>query len=82
MNNLDLQSGYWQIRVKWIRTKLVFVTPRNALATFQRNMDRIKRELHHLNLLVYLDDLVLLSSNHREDLQELRDMLQALAEVR
>jgi hypothetical protein len=86
MSTIDLRAGYWQIAVqKEDLDKTAFITPfglyrfnrmsfglRNAPATFQRLIDRFKIELNEVNVLAYLDDIIVLSAtmeDHCEDLQ-------------
>ena len=72
---LDLQSGYYQVKVAVEdQLKTAFITPfgtykflrmpfglRNAPATFQRLMDHFKIGLTDMFLLTYLDDLIIFS---------------------
>jgi len=88
MTTLDLKSGYHQISVRSSdRDKTGFVTlfgtfrytrmPFSlvtASSTFQRLMDRFKSGLTDVALLVYLDDLILLSSTFSEHLSDLRQV--------
>ncbi|XP_026745532.1 uncharacterized protein LOC113506895 [Trichoplusia ni] len=89
MSTIDLRSGYWQVSVSPTdRDKTAFVSPfgtyrfirmplglKNAPATFQRLMDRFRSGsiLKDVTLLVYLDDLLVLSEGpfqkHLEDLE-------------
>jgi hypothetical protein len=92
MSTLDLRSGYWQIGVrKEDRDKTAFITPfgmyrflrmsfglRNAPATFQRLIDRVKNGLPHLHLLAYLDDLILLSPTFEDHVKGLGDLFKKL----
>lgn len=92
MSTLDLRSGYHQVAVKPSdRDKTAFVCPlgtyrftrmpfglRNAPSTFQRLMDRFRSGLQDLNLLAYLDDLIILSETfeaHMNHLQRVFDRL-------
>jgi hypothetical protein len=82
MSTIDLRAGYWQIRVKEAdQNKTAFITPfgiyrftrmpfglRNAPATFQRMMDRFRLTLSHVKLLIYLDDLIVMSASLEEHL--------------
>ncbi|GFU80768.1 retrovirus-related Pol polyprotein from transposon 297 [Trichonephila clavipes] len=75
MSTLDLKSGYHQVEVNPAdQDKTAFVCPfgtfrykrmpfglRNAPATFQRLMDQFRNGLPNVNILVYLDDIVVLS---------------------
>lgn len=92
MTTLDLRAGYWQIEVNDDdKEKTGFITPfgifqfnrmafglRNAPATFQRLMDRIKNGLPQVRMLVYLDDLIIRSSTFEEHMQNLNDVFTRL----
>lgn len=92
MTTLDLKSGYHQISVRPSdRDKTGFVTPFGtfrytrmpfglvtAPSTFQRLMDRFKSGLTDVALLVYLDDLIVLSSSFSEHLSDLRQVFARL----
>lgn len=94
MSTLDLQSGYWQIGVeKNDQDKTAFVTPfgmykftrmpfglRNAPATFQRLIDRLKVSLNGLVLFAYLDDIILCSLSFEEHIKELNRLFDRLRE--
>ncbi|CAG4987874.1 unnamed protein product [Colias eurytheme] len=94
MSTIDLRAGYWQISVKEEhRDKTAFVTPfgmyrfrrmpfglRNAPATFQRMMDRFRISLSHIKLMVYLDDLIVMSSSFEDHLKDLQDVFNKLME--
>lgn len=94
MSTVDLRAGYWQISVKETdRCKTAFVTPfgmyqfkrmpfglRNAPATFQRMMDRFRIQLSHIKLLVYLDDLIVMSTIYEQHLKDLQDVFDKLRE--
>jgi hypothetical protein len=85
MSSLDLKAGYWQVPVRAEdRDKTAFVTPlglfrftrmpfglRNAPSTFQRLIDRFRAGLPTVNILAYLDDLVVISETFEEHLQHL-----------
>ena len=71
---LHLRSGYYQIEVEeehksrtaftagplgfWEYNLLPFVL-KNALATFQRAMEKIKGDLHLTECLIFLDDMII-----------------------
>ncbi|XP_036340634.1 uncharacterized protein LOC118750003 [Rhagoletis pomonella] len=92
MSTLDLQSGYWQVGMKdEDQDKTAFVTPfgmyiftrmpfglRNAPATFQRLIDRLKVSLGKIVLVAYLDDIILCSKNFKEHLEELSRLFERL----
>lgn len=85
MSTMDLRSGYWQINVhETDREKTAFVTPfgmyqftrmpfglRNAPATFQRLMDRLKNSIPDVPILAYLDDLIILSPTFNDHMSHL-----------
>ena len=92
ISSMDLSAGYYQINVKKEdRDKTAFVTPfgmyrfnrmpfglRNAPATFQRLVDRMKSGLD-INVFAYFDDLLVLSDDldkHLKDLECIFDRLQ------
>jgi hypothetical protein len=74
---MDLRSGYHQVQVhEPDRDKTAFIASfgtyhflrlpfglRNAPATFQRLMDKFKAGLKDVRILVYLDDIIVLSSD-------------------
>ncbi len=86
ISTMDLRSGYYQITIfPDDCDKTAVITPfgvyrfkrmpfglRNAPATFQRLMDRFKVRLSGLKLLVYLDDLILLSETYEAHFNELQ----------
>ncbi|XP_045024535.1 uncharacterized protein LOC123469583 [Daphnia magna] len=91
-SQLDLASGYWQVRMEPAhKEKTAFVTADglyefnrmpfglcNAPATFQRLMDRVLAKLKWDQCLVYLDDVVVFGSNFQEHQERLRSVLQAI----
>ncbi|XP_049878826.1 uncharacterized protein LOC126375782 [Pectinophora gossypiella] len=88
ISTIDLRSSYWQVSVApGDRDKTAFVTPfgtyrflrmpfglKNAPATFQRLMDRFRSGsmIKDVTLLVYLDDLLVLSESYEKHLQDLQ----------
>lgn len=92
MSTLDLQCGYWQVRVRETdRDKTCFVCPlgtfrflrmpfglKNSGCTFQRMMDRFRAGLGHITLAVYLDDLIVISESFDEHLNDLRAVFERL----
>lgn len=94
MTTCDLRAGYWQIKVcEEDQLKTTFVTPfgmykflrmpfglRNAPATFQRMMDVFRLSLSHIKLLIYLDDIIILSTTFEEHLKDLQAVFDRLKE--
>lgn len=87
MTSLDLRAGYWQVPVKIDhQEKTAFTTPfgifqfkrlpfglRNAPATFQRLMDRVKTGIGtNGTFLAYLDDLLILSVTFEDHMDDLK----------
>ena len=86
MSTLDLKSGYHQIEVNPAdQDKTAFVCPfgtfrykrmpyglRNAPATFQRLMDQFRNGLPSVNILTYLDDIIVLSPTFEQHIEDLR----------
>lgn len=82
---IDLRSGYWQVPVRMEdRDKTTFTTTsglyrflrmpfglKNAPATFQRMMDRFRRMLPEVIILVYLDDIIIISESFEKHLIDL-----------
>lgn len=94
MSTVDLRSGYWQIKIlEKDRDKTAFITPfglyrflkmpfglRNAPGTFQRMIDRLKIELDEVNILAYLDDIIILSPTFDKHLADLQQVFTKLRE--
>lgn len=92
MTTLDLRSGYWQVTVRGSdRDKTAFTTPfgnfrfkrmpfglKNAGATFQRMMDRLRTGLKDVVVFAYLDDLVVISTDFEGHLQDLEKVFSRL----
>jgi hypothetical protein len=88
MSTIDLRSGYWQIPVEPDdQCKTAFITPfglyqfkrmsfglRNAPATFQRLIDRLRIELNGVEAYAYLDDILVLSVTFRSHCEDLRQV--------
>jgi hypothetical protein len=91
---LDLASGFWQVRVRDQDIhKTAFQTPDglmewvampfglcNAQAPFQRMMNDILRAFLHKFVTVYLDDVCIYSRTVEEHLEHLRLVLQRFKE--
>ncbi|KAI8116924.1 Retrovirus-related Pol polyprotein from transposon 17.6 [Lucilia cuprina] len=85
MSTIDLKSGYWQIEMnEEDKLKTAFTTPfgiyvfnrmpfglKNAPATFQRVIDKIKSSLPSVLILAYLDDIIICSKNFDSHLSDL-----------
>jgi transposase InsO family protein len=94
-STLDLRSGYWQVRQDPLDAdKTAFVTRRGcfrfkvlsfgltgAPSLFQRLMDMVMSGLTWISALVYLDDIVVFSSNFEQHLTRLRAVFQRLSEA-
>jgi len=88
----DLQAGYWQLKVsEQDQDKTAFITKYglyeyakmpfglcNAPSTFQRCMELIFRGLQWKTLLIYLDDIIIFSSNLDDHFQILDEVLTKL----
>lgn len=91
-SNLDLASGYWQVRVQESdREKTAFVTKFgtyefkvmpfglcNAPATFQRLMNTVLHECIGRFVAVYLDDIIVYSRTYEEHLEHLTRVFEEL----
>ena len=89
---MDLQSGYWQLKISSEdRHKTAFITKYglfeytkmpfglcSAPSTFQRCMELIFRGMHWKTLLIYLDDIILYSSNLDDHFEKLDEVLSRL----
>lgn len=96
MSTIDLQSGFWQIKVHPDdQDKTAFISPfgmyrfkrmpfglRNAPATFQRLMDKFVHGLKAQCVLAYLDDLIVRSSTFEQHLHDLREVFEKLRKFR
>ncbi|KAJ9515193.1 hypothetical protein QJQ45_002324 [Haematococcus lacustris] len=93
-SSLDLQSGYHQIRITEEDVpKTAFLTPMgqfqfkvlcfgltNAPAMFQRMMNNVFKPLINECVLVYIDDILVMSNTPEEHVQHLRQVLQLMRE--
>ena len=91
-SSLDLQAGYHQIRINdEDKPKTAMITPMgqiqwkvlcfgltNAPATFQRVMNQVFKEHIGKILLVYLDDIMVMSRTPEEHKKHLRTVLEVL----
>ena len=94
-STLDLQSGYWQIDLKEEdRAKTAFSTRSghyeyvtmpfglcNAPSTFERAMELIMKGLQWKTLILYLDDIIVLSSTFDEHIERLDEVLSRLGQA-
>lgn len=92
---LDLRSGYYQIEMApEDKEKTAFICPlgfyqfermpqgiTGAPATFQRLMEKAVGDMHLLEALVYLDDIIIFSKTLEEHEQRLLKVLDRLEEV-
>ncbi|XP_052740236.1 uncharacterized protein LOC112054640 [Bicyclus anynana] len=92
MSTIDLQSGYWQIKVHADdQAKTAFISKygiykfkrmpfglRNAPATFQRLMDKFVHGLKAQCVLCYLDDLIIRSETFSQHLIDLNEVFAKL----
>ncbi|KAJ9521258.1 hypothetical protein QJQ45_022966 [Haematococcus lacustris] len=93
-SSLDLQASYHQIRITEEDVpKTAFLTPvgqfqfkvlcfglTNAPATFQRVMNTVFKPLINKSVLVYIDDILVMSNTPEEHLVHLREVLQLMRE--
>ena len=91
-STLDLQSGYWQVEMApEDRDKTAFTTKYglfqytrmsfglcNAPSTFQRAMEVAMQGLQWKTLLVYIDDLIIVSATLEEHLERLQEVFERL----
>jgi transposase InsO family protein len=86
MSTFDLQSGYWQIpmdkadveKTAFVTTEGLFEYKRmpfglcNAPATFQRHLDNVLAGLKWQCCLVYIDDIIVFSTDFDQHLKDIR----------
>ena len=91
-STLDMQSGYWQLELaEKDRSKTAFITKYGlyeyvtlpfglcgAPSTFQRCMEMVLRGLQWKTLLLYLDDIIVISSNIEEHFHRLDEVFSRL----
>ena len=91
-STLDLLSGYWQVPLSEdAQEKAAFVTRSglwkwkvmpfgltSAPATFQRLMEQVLRGLHWKTLLLYLDDVIVISPTFESHLDRLAEVFERL----
>lgn len=96
MSTIDLRSGYWQVSVKpEDRDKTAITTPfgtfrfkrmpfglKNSGATFQRLMDRFRRGLKDIVVIIYLDDIIVISTSLEEHIKDLQQVFDRLREFK
>jgi hypothetical protein len=93
---LDLASGYWQVQLNEASKEKTALTCAaglfqfvkmpfgltNAPDTFQRLMDTVLTRLNWKQSIVYLDDIIIFSSNFQEHLERLRRVLERVSHAR
>lgn len=96
MTTLDLECGYFQISVaEEDRDKTCLITPfgtyrfkrmpfglRNAPATFQRLIDRFKTAVPNVQILAYLDDIIICSASFTDHMNDLRSVFEKLVKFK
>jgi len=87
-STLDLLSGYWQVPLSPdAQEKAAFITRdrvwkwkvllfglTSALATFQRLMEQVLSRLHWKTVLIYLDDVIVISPDFQMHVSRLREV--------
>jgi hypothetical protein len=97
LSTLDLKRGYWQVPLHpESRPITAFTVPGKGLmqfrvmpfglhsapATFQRLLDEVLGPELEPNVLVYLDDIIIISQSFEKHLQHLREVFQRLREAK
>ena len=92
--SLDLQSGYWQVKLAEASRPLTAFTPgllefcecvhmpfglTNAMATFQCLMESCLGEMHLKWCIIYLDDIIVFSKKPEEHIERLRGVFKKLS---
>ena len=92
--SLDLQSGYWQVKMTEASKPLTAFTLRplgfyecvwmpfgltNALATFQHMVEFCLGEMHLKWCIIYLDDIIVFSKTPEEHIERLRGIYEKLS---
>ena len=91
-STLDLISGYWQVPLTDDAQENAAFTTRSGLwkwkvlpfgltsapATFQRLMEKVLHGLHWKTLLLYLDDIIVISPDFETHLHRLEEVFQRL----
>jgi len=91
-STLDLLSGYWQVLLSpEAQNKAAFITRdglwkwkvlpfelTSAPATFQRLMEQVLSRLRWKTLLIYLDDVIVISPNFEIHVSRLREVFDRL----
>jgi len=91
-STLDLLSGYWQVplspdtqekamfimRDRLWKWKVLPFKLTSAPATFQRLMEQVLRGLHWKTLLIYLDDVIVISPDFQTHVSRLREVFERL----
>ena len=94
-STLDLSSGYWQVPLDADAQKKSAITTRSGLwkwkvlpfgltsapATFQRLMEQVLHGLHWKTLLLYLDDVIVVSPDFASHLKRLEDVFERLQDA-
>ena len=94
-STLDLTSGYWQVPLDQDAQDKSAFTTRSGLwkwkvlpfgltsapATFQRLMEQVLHGLHWKTLLLYLDDVIVISPDFESHIQRLQDVFERLQDA-